>query len=217
MRSIEELTAGESSWPYVSEILSDSPFSCEVVSASIEQRERALTGLQVTVRSVLGSLAWNCGLVSIDHGWVRLLGAGIESLEGLHVETLLDPSTNRPFEGIVAAHDVLGGIFVIHGSGFDAEPGEILYWAPDTLDWTPCGMGHADLVTFLVSDGLTEFYADARWDGWQEFVEELPHDHGVAAYPPPWTTEGKLSAVSRRPAPISEVIAFGFEAARQFG
>lgn len=217
VRSIEELTSAESSWPFVLELLASSALASEVVGASPGEREDTLSSLQVSVRSVMGALAWNCGLVVIDHGWVRLIGAGFGAVPGLHVETLSDPNSGREFEGIVAAQDVLGGLFVVHGSGFNAEAGEILYWAPDSLDWTPCGMGYSDLLAFLVSDRLATFYAGLRWEGWESVVGEVPFDQGVAAYPFPWSVEGKQSGVTRRAAPMAEVVASGFMAAEQLG
>jgi hypothetical protein len=215
MRSIEELTSAESSWPSVLDLLASTELTSEVVSAPPRENEDTLFNLQVSVRSVLGALAWNCGLVAIDHGWVRVLGAGFGTVAGLHVEKLRDVTAGQEFEGIVAAQDVLGGLFVIHGAGFNADAGEILYWAPDTLDWNPCGMGHADLVAFLVSDRLASFYADLRWDGWETVVGQVPYDQGVAAYPYPWTAEGKRPGVARRAVPMSEVVEFGFDAAEQ--
>lgn len=215
MRSIAELTSVESSWPHVLDLLSTSPFQYEVVPAPQAQREASLHDLQVTVHSVMGALVWNCGLIAIDHGWVRLLGAGLGSIDGLHVEKLADVNTAREFEGIVAAQDVMGGLFVVHGGGLEADAGEVVYWAPDTLDWSRLGMGHADLVAFLLSDRLSVFYADLRWDGWEASVGELTFDQGISAYPFPWTEEGRKAGVTRRAVPMSELVAFTFDAAMQ--
>jgi len=156
-----------------------------------------------------------CGLISIDHGWVRLLGAGVGTTSGLHVEHFPDPSSSREIEGIIAAHDVLGGLFVVHGGGFEADFGEILYRAPDTLTWSRWSMGHADLVSFLLSDRLALFYEDVRWKGWEAEVEKLPSDHGLSAYPFPWTVEGSHAAVLRTEVPMHELVTFAFEAAKK--
>lgn len=216
MRSIAELTSVESSWPHVLDLLSTSPFESEVVPAPAAQREGTLHELQVTVHSVMGALVWNCGLIAIDHGWVRLLGAGLGSIGGLHVEKLADVNTAREFEGIVAAQDVMGGLFVVHGGGLEADAGEVVYWAPDTLDWSRLGMGHADLVAFLLSDRLSAFYDDLRWDGWESSVGELTFDQGISAYPFPWTVQGYRAGVTRSAVPMSELVAFTFDAAIQF-
>ena len=215
MRSIAELTSVESSWPHVLDLLSTSPFQPEVIPTSAAQREASLHDLQVTVHSVMGALVWNCGLIAIDHGWVRLLGAGLDSIDGLHVEKLADVNTAREFEGIVAAQDVMGGLFVVHGGGLEADAGEVVYWAPDTLDWIRLGMGHAELVAFLLSDRLSMFYDDLRWDGWEASVSELTFDQGIGAYPFPWAEEGNEAGVTRSAVPMSELVAFTFDAAMQ--
>jgi Protein of unknown function DUF2625 len=215
MRSIEELMSVDSSWPHVLNLLESSPYEYEVVPAPLTQRESTLLSLQVSVHSVMGALAWNCGLVAIDSGWVRLVGAGFGSLDGLHIEKLRHPASASDFEGIVVAHDVLGGQFVVHGSGLEADAGEILYWAPDSLDWSRLGMGHADLVTFLLSGGVSEFYRDLRWEGWQASVRDIDFDHGLSAYPFPWTEEGQRPDVTRRAVPMRELVAFAFDAAER--
>jgi hypothetical protein len=125
-----------------------SSLDVRVIAPSDPQRQEVLSALQVTVASMLGALAWNSAMVLIDHGWVRLVGAGAGSVGGLHVETLNDPSSALQFEGVLAAYDVLGGRFAIHGGGFSAaQPGEVVYWAPDTLEWSPLGLGHSALAS----------------------------------------------------------------------
>ena len=216
MKTLEQLLDAESSWPEVQELLQKSPLTCEIVEAPCEERVSTLVGLQVTVHSLLGALAWGCGVIAIDFGWVRLLGAGVGTLPGLHIETLNDVAGSRSFEGIVAAVDILGGRFAVHGGGLkEVAPGEVLYFAPDTLEWMPTGMGHAALVEFLLSDRLDVFYADLRWAGWEGEVRGVPLDQGLAAYPFPWTQEGRGPGVSRSAVPLAELIGFAEDAAAQ--
>jgi hypothetical protein len=120
------------------------------------------------------------------------------------------------FEGVVFAYDVLGGRFAIHGGGFDGvPPGEVVYWAPDSLDWQPMGRGHSAMVQFLLSDGLADFYADLRWPGWESDVDGVAIDHGLAAYPFPWSEQGRGPNVSRRAVPMPEIVGVSEDAARQ--
>lgn len=216
MKTLEQLLDAESSWPVIQQLLKKSPLACEVVEAPDEERALTLVGLQVTVHSFLGALAWGCGVIAIDHGWVRLLGAGVGTLDGLHVETLDDVAGSRSFEGIVAAVDILGGRFAVHGGGLaEVALGDVVYFAPDTLEWMPTGLGHSGLVEFLLSDRLATFYADLRWVGWEGDVQGVPLDHGLAAYPFPWTQEGRGPGVSRRAVPFAELIGFAEDAAAQ--
>src|SRR5689334_13862830 len=98
-------------------LFAESTHDVTVLDAPEATRADALLVAQVTTRSALGALIWNCGAVAIDHGWVRVLGAGVGELAGAHPETLNDPEGDRTFDGVVVAYDVLGGRFAIHGGG----------------------------------------------------------------------------------------------------
>lgn len=47
-----------------------------VLSAEQVAGEETLKALQVTTKSVLGTVAYNTGGIPVDHGWLRLQGAG---------------------------------------------------------------------------------------------------------------------------------------------
>lgn len=215
-RSVQELTAGVSSWPDVLTLLSSSSHTVSIEPADLAARNRALEDLQVTTRSLLGAIAWNCGVISIDHGWVRVLGAGFGSVAGAHPQALHDPAGSRTFQGVVVAYDVLGGRFAIHGEGLDeVKPGEVTYWGPDSLNWMPLQFGHSELIEFLLSDRLEAFYSDLRWDGWQNATSPVPLDEGLSTYPFLWSKEGKGANVTRSPVPMAEIVATAELAARQ--
>jgi hypothetical protein len=151
-RTLDDLISGDSAWPIVVELIADSPHDITVLNADQATRADVLLAAQVTTHSVLGALIWNCGVVAIDHGWVRLIGAGVSGIQGAHAERLNDPGCGRVFDGMIAAYDVLGGRFAIHGGGLDEVPlGEVVYRAPDTLRWEPTGKGHSAMVQFLLS------------------------------------------------------------------
>jgi hypothetical protein len=215
-RSLDELVDADSAWPTLLDLFAQSPHDVEIVGADEATRKAGLLALQVTTHSLLGALVWNCGVVSIDHGWVRLLGAGLGAVEGAHPERLNDVKNDRVFEGVVAAYDVLGGRFAIHGGGLDEVPlGEVLYWAPDSLNWSATGMGHSAIVKFLLSERLADFYADLRWTGWESDVGPVPLDQGLSAYPFPWSVEGRGENVSRTPVPMAEVVGVAESSAAQ--
>lgn len=216
LRSLDELTAPDSDWPRLLGMFEASAHDVIVIPPDPDRRAAVVAELQVTVASTLGALAWNSAMVLVDHGWIRLIGAGLGSVPGLQVEVLDDPATGTRFEGVIAAYDVLGGRFAVHGSGREGvAPGEVLYWGPDTLDWTPLGMGHSALVDILLSDRLAEFARDLRWTGWEHDVEATGPEYGLAAYPPPWSVEGRGPGVSRRPVPMAELVAAAEDTAAQ--
>jgi Protein of unknown function DUF2625 len=67
----------------------------------------------------------------------------------------------------------------------------------------------------MLAGGVTQFYENLRWPGWEGEVAALSLDQGITTYPPLSTVEGRdLSVAARTPAPMTEVIAFHRELAR---
>jgi hypothetical protein len=65
---------------------------------------------------------------------------------------------------------------------------------------------------------MTVTFDSLRWPGWEEEVESLDPDQGIALYPPPFSVEGRdPSKVSRRAVPIAELFGFYEDAAAQLG
>jgi hypothetical protein len=70
----------------------------------------------------------------------------------------------------------------------------------------------------MISPRVRTFYESLRWVGWQADVGALEPSHGIAAYPPAWTAEGKsVDRVLRRAAPLTQIVSRAFEVARQLG
>lgn len=114
------------------------------------------------------------------------------------------------------AWDVLGGRFAINGGGLEAPPGQVCYWGPDTLDWSPIGGGHADFVVWALSDALADFYDSLRWPSWEREVGVLPLNQGLSLMPPPFTAEGRnLARASRSAVPLAELHGFYDDMAKQ--
>jgi hypothetical protein len=200
-------------WPQIQALIEGAPSSVRVLTADEARRDVALEALQVTTASFLGAVVGECGALLVDHGWLRILGAGAAGLPGVHEANVL---AGGPPPLLVVALDVLGGRFAINGGGLDAPLGEVCYWGPDTLDWSPIGGGHSAFITWALSEATTEFYSSLRWPGWQEEVSTLAPDSGLSLMPPPFTVEGRETArASRSPVPISELHAFYTDLARQ--
>ena len=155
LRNLKQLTkVAAPAWDEIEGLFASATVGYTVVPADLAVRTQAILDLQVTAGSFLGGIPWNCGAILVDHNWIRLLGAGAGSLPAAHLAMFRDDATNRDFEGVLVAVDVLGGRFVIHGRGLDMPQGEIVYFAVDTLDWTPMGVGHGDLVRLFLTGGV---------------------------------------------------------------
>jgi len=200
-------------WPEILDLVANASDRIEVTAADSASSDAALEALQVTTASFLGALAGECGAILVDYGWLRILGAGTQELPGLH--EVNDLAEGPPLV-LDVAWDALGGRFAINGGGLNASPGEVCYWGPDTLTWTPIDGGHSAFVSWALTGGMAEFYDGLRWDGWEHEIESLSADQGLSLYPPPFTLEGRdLATVSRVPVLLSELHSFYDEAARQ--
>ncbi|WP_458247157.1 DUF2625 family protein [Streptomyces sp. MAI_2237] len=186
--------------------------------------------LQISARSNLGGIALNCGGLLVDRGWLRIFGSpgGVdgERLPGL-AEVNATPSAFDPAwragAGLEVAHDVLGGVFILNGgnsqgAGRPGEPGEIIYFAPDSLGWEALGAGHSAWLSWILAGGSRDFYGDLRWDGWRTEVSALNGRHGLSFFPPLWSAEARqdLPATSRRAVPVAELLQLSSDARRQF-
>ncbi|GAB2591759.1 hypothetical protein Aab01nite_38590 [Paractinoplanes abujensis] len=70
----------------------------------------------------------------------------------------------------------------------------------------------------MLTGALTGFCAGLRWPGWEAEVAGVALNQGISARPPPWTRGGKdLSAASRKPIPLAELVSLHRDAARQPG
>ncbi|MFB7957792.1 DUF2625 family protein [Streptomyces sp. NPDC056045] len=231
MREDHELiNVDDPAWPLLLQELAGTDVPVEVLPGDAGIGRASLLQLQVSARSNLGGIVLNCGGLLVDDGWLRIFGspsgAGLEGPPGLAVinamPTTFDPAW-RPGAGLVVAHDVLGGVFVLNGSnprevGRPGEPGEILYFAPDALGWEALGAGHSAWLSWILSGGLREFYEGLRWDGWGSEVSALNGRQGLSFFPPLWSAEARqdLSATSRRAVPMAELLGLSRDSCLRF-
>ncbi|MFF5023042.1 DUF2625 family protein [Streptomyces collinus] len=231
MRGIDELAQVEDpAWPHVREMLDGSTVPVRVLPADPDEGRRCLLQMQVTARSTLGALALNCGGLVLDDGWVRVFGGGSAAAGGLpglgqvnRFPESFEPAWH-PSTGLVVGHDVLGGVFALNGhdpagAGRPGAPGQMTYFAPDTLEWEAMDMGHSTWVGWLLSGRLETFYDGLRPPGWREEAAALDLSQGVSVYPFPWTEEAgeNLAATSRRAVPMREVLGVAADFAHRAG
>ncbi|WP_268219356.1 DUF2625 family protein [Streptomyces sp. EMB24] len=231
MREVDELmNVDDPAWPLLLQELSGSDVPVEVLPGDAATGRTSLLQLQVSARSSLGAIALNSGGLVVDSGWLRIFGspgsADIERLPGLgeinKMPSTFDPAW-RPGAGLIVAHDVLGGVFALNGgdpsaAGRPGEPGEIIYFAPDSLDWEGLGAGHSAWLSSMLFGGLREFYGSLRWDGWRSEVSALTGRQGLAFFPPLWSAEARqdLPATSRRAVPMAQLLGLSRDSCLQF-
>jgi hypothetical protein len=108
-RSAAELRAVvDPAWLSIQDLIATSPLTVDVVSAETSERAKAIEQVQVTAQSPLGALTSECGALRVDHGWLRILGAGADGLPS--VRSLTDLIAVHGERFLVVAIDVLGGV-----------------------------------------------------------------------------------------------------------
>ena len=153
-------------------------------------RTATLLRLQVTTRSMLGTLAYETGGVSVADGLVRLLGSGVERSLLRTAEIAGCPLGGRYPDLIVVGDDALGGLFAINGGRFGADGhGNVFHLAADETAWVPLGVGYTDFVAWCLTGDLHRLYGSlADLDAYK--VRPRPaFDATYSFYPFLWTRE----------------------------
>lgn len=209
MRTLAELiNTADPGWPGVTEWLSRASVPVEVIPAIPQQADQVLLAAQVTTRSPMGAIIYNTGGLLIDDGWLRVLGSGHDRQprDLSSWNAMPSPVKDQRLPGAcLFADDVVGGFFALNGNAFDAQPGHVQYFAPDTLDWEDLEMTYSQFLIWACSDRLAKFYESFRWQGWQEEVRAISGDKGFSIYPFLWAEGPSVAERSRRAVPIEEL------------
>ena len=129
-----------------------------------------------------------------------------------------------PRAGLILAHDVLGGVFALNGMdagryGRPGEPGQVIYFAPDSLEWETFDGNYSQWLLWLLNGGLERYYADLLWPSWQAEVAELGLRDGINMWPPLWSKEGaeNVAGTSRMAVSLREILSFHVHTSGQLG
>lgn len=209
MRDLSELVVADSVWPDVVAAVDAAGDGAAIVPADEDGAGECLRRLQITTRSVLGSVAYHAGGLVVDYGWVRLLGAGHGALPSIAAANGLHHAGDASPPWLVVGFDVLGGRIALNGGGLQGVPGEVNLWAADDLAWQALGVQYSEFVMRLLEGAGADLYQSLRWTGWESEVARVGLGEGLHLYPPPCTAEGRdVAAASRRPVPWSELTAW---------
>lgn len=209
IRSIEELTADTSGWPYLKKSLKTTKNKVEVLPADPAKAKEALYQTQVTTHSTMGAIVYYTGGLLVDNGWIRILGSGSEKLNRSLPEWNKGKSYTSSGEQpkfLLIADDAVGGFFAINNGALGNEIGNVYYLSPDTLQWESLGRGYTDFLDFCFNGDLSKYYEGLRWDTWKNDIKDMPGTSGFHIFPPLWTKEGKdINKDSRKSVPIQEL------------
>ena len=220
MRDINELVeVAEPSWPWLVNDFAGSFTGHVVLDPDPERCRATLHQLQVTARSPLGAITLNTGGILAFDGWLRIYGGsggGPGGLPGM-AEVNGFPETVQeswqPPAGLIIAHDVLGGVYVLNGMapeqhGRPGRPGGVVYFSPVTLTWHDLELGHSHWLGWLLDGGATSHYHDVLWPTWRGEVAELGLRDGITVYPFLWSQEAQedMASTSRKAVPLGQIL-----------
>jgi hypothetical protein len=196
-------------WPVVENMIRNATNKVEVLPVERPDGEKNLLAIQVTTRSPMGAIAYQTGGLLVDHGWIRVLGAGHPRLPRTLASWNFpdrDPAHPRLLGGFLVADDVLGGFFALNGGALNGPTMHVFYFALDALRWEDTGRGYTEFLDFLLSGNLEKFYAGQRWSGWQDDAEALAGDRAFDFYPMLFAqSDGGIESRRRSNAPLDEI------------
>lgn len=220
--TINTSTQEPSPWEHIARAVDRLGSSSRVLDASKVRAGAELEHLRVSARSTLGAVVQNCGAIILYDGWLRILGCGQEQSSS-SVSAMTESLgwwRDSHAHALCVAVDALGGVFIVNGDLLpNVEPGDVAYFAPESLRWQPCRLQMGPwLMAMLEQERADQFYAHVRWHNWQSETRDLELTQGLSIYPPLWTTESRpIEQTTRRPIPLSELVLFHLESARQIG
>ncbi|WP_036154000.1 DUF2625 domain-containing protein [Maribacter forsetii] len=212
MKAINELiNIEEPGWALVTEWINNATNKVEILPKNEKEADNALYQTQVSTRSPMGAIIYETGGLLIDHGWIRILGSGNQKLD----RTLPKFNKGKTFKDygdkpaiFLIADDVVGGFYAINGGALGTDLGNIYYFAPDALEWEPMDIRYSDFLWWTFTGDLSQFYANARWTGWEKEISEINGNQGITFYPFLWTEHKHIDDLTRKIVPISEIWSF---------
>jgi hypothetical protein len=209
MRPLRDLiNESESAWPLVQQWISEAAIQVEVLFAERKIAESALLATQVTTRSPMGAVVYNSAGILIDHGWLRILGAGGHP----RFQRSLPAWNEGRSDGFyLVADDAVGGFFALNGGALGDDQKNIYYFAPDSLSWEPCEFGYSQFLIWAMTTNILKFYESVRWPNWESEVRKLSGDEAINIYPFLWANGPPIADRSRRAVPVAEIYHLQFD------
>ncbi|MGZ0084925.1 DUF2625 family protein [Caldibacillus thermoamylovorans] len=208
MKSFNELfDKTELTWKQLNRWMRDAKNQVELLPANIKENQKILLELQITTKSLLGTVVYYTGGILVNEGWLRILGSGNPRLPR-NVATwnqIVSGQTTRLPGGLLIADDVVGGFFAINGGAFGGNIGDVFYLAPDTLEWENLEMSYSNFVNWALTGDINRFYETFQWENWTDGVRKITGDKGILIYPYLWAEGEEIGLRSKSIVPIDEL------------
>ena len=198
-------------WNEVKTMLQDSGRKICIYEGEESAGRLELEGLGLSSLSVLGVVVSYTSGICIDN-WIRMLGQSGPGRRGIADYNELGTEEKcSALEGmLVAAQDIVGGIFAINRERFAEGIHKVWYFAPDTLDWECLDMSFPEFTAWLAQGDIDSFYRSMRWEKWREDCEKVSFDDGISIYPFLWAKECDIEKASKKAVPFEELAGINF-------
>lgn len=180
----------------------------EILPTNSDNAKNALLKLQVSTKTMLGTVIYNTGGIFIDNKWLRILGSKNEMFKRniISWNRLNDSMGIRRLKGgLLIADDIIGGFFAINEGGLPGNIGNIFYFSPDTLEWEDLGIDYWAFIKWALLGDIEIFYKSFRWADWEKKSESVSCEKGILIYPFLWADGPKIIDRVRKIVTIEEI------------
>ena len=152
--------------------------------------------------SSLAIILSNTGGIIVDN-WIRIYGSG-------EIDFVERNKRLQQYTSMIIAEDIIGGLFAINPNG------EMLYFAPDMLEWENMEIDYYSFLSWVCEKERVDlFYEIFRFDKCEEMVSNMNYAQGILHIPFLWLDdEGKDR--SKNIVPIIEIQNLQFEIKQGF-
>lgn len=173
----------------LSEMLLNGENSVEIIPVDAEAAAINSEYFQADETTNFGLLITQSGGV-ISNGAVRLLGSNRdESFRDINLFNIKFGS-GRGF--IILGDDIFGGIFAVNTGLFPDFVGNIMYFAPDTLDWEDTELRLSGFFAWLKDGDMAGFYGQFSAEEYNTLrARNVPFNKVLSIVPPQWSAEFK--------------------------
>ena len=196
-------------WNEIKYILKNSTRKVKIINNKVY--DDTLNNLNIDKNSVLGQVITNTSGIFIDN-YIRLFGNGSKDVSYNIYEYNLEFKKYFDDNMIIVADDVFGGLFSV-----TKEKNNILYFAPDTLQWENLEIDYKDFIKYISSEKIDEFYKSYKWSTFQEDINDIKFNQGFLIYPFLWSNECDIEKAKKSIVPFSELVQINMEFREKFG
>ena len=189
-------------WNEIKNILKSSTKNIKILSSIYNN---SLNNLNIDENSVLGQVIINTGGIFIEN-YIRLFGSGDKENSYNIYKYNLELKKYFDDNMIILGNDIFGGLFSLN-----KEKNNILYFAPDTLEWEDLDITYKEFIKFVTSERIDEFYKSYKWSTFQEDVKKVKFNEGILIYPFLWSNECNIEKAKKDIVPFFELLQINME------